>query len=60
MRKDWTSEKEEKYNKILLEKYGIDRNNPKISDSTIFISDKEVSELTGSVVFTIPVVSRIS
>ena len=49
-KKDWTDEKQKLFHKTKERKYGKDND-----DSMMLIDDRELSEITGAVRFTIPV-----
>ena len=49
-KKDWTDEKQKLFHKTKERKYGKDTD-----DSMMLISDRELSEITGAVRFTIPI-----
>jgi hypothetical protein len=48
-KKDWTDEKQKLFHETKESKYGKD------SDSTMLINDRELSEITDAVRFTIPI-----
>ena len=49
-KKDWTDEKKKLFHETKERKYG--KNN---GDSIMLINDRELSEITGGVIFTIPI-----
>jgi hypothetical protein len=49
-RKDWTLEKQRQYNEVLERKYGKQG-----TDAWTLINDRELSQITGAVLFTIPI-----
>ncbi len=52
--KDWTQDKQKRYEEVLTLKYGKHTKD----ESLLIIDDKEVSNITGVVRFTIPIKNR--
>jgi hypothetical protein len=49
-RKEWIAEKQRLYNEVLERKYGKQG-----ADSWVLIDDRELSQITGAVLFIIPI-----